>query len=83
MKRFSRMYEQTAEFRARCKAFDFAAVAHAVLDVAIATKKALAEMMKAFRENLTSWRAQPNPPRKPHQLVLELNGIAQVPLFRR
>jgi len=83
MKRFSRLYEQTAEFRARCKAFDFAVVVHAVLDVAIATKKKLAEMIKAFRENMASWRTRPTEPRKPHQLVLELNGIAQVPLFRR
>lgn len=83
MKRFSRLYEQTAEFRARCKAFDFAAVAHAVLDVAIATKKKLAEMMKAFRESLTSWQPKPTQPRRPQQLVLELNGITQMPLFRR
>lgn len=79
--RFSRLYEQTAEFRARCKAFDFAAVAHAVLDVAIATKKALGAMLKGFRSDLHSWRVQPAAPQKPHQLVLELNGIAQIPMF--
>ena len=44
--RFSRLYEQTAEFRSRCKGFDFAVVAHAVLDIAVETKKKLLAMKK-------------------------------------
>lgn len=77
MKRFSRLYEQTAEFRARCKAFDFAIVAHAVLDVIVAAKK-----------KLTAWwnRERPHAPAKVmkcHQLVLELDDIAQMPLFQK
>lgn len=78
--RFSRLYEQTAEFRARCKAFDFAAVAHAVLDVAIATKNALGAMVKGFRKSLHSWEPAKPAAKKPHQLVLELDALAQLPL---
>lgn len=83
MKRFSRLYEQTAEFRARCKAFDFAVVAHAVLNVAIATKKKLGTMFKGFVRTLRAWEPTRPAARKQHQLVLELNGIAQMPLSRR
>lgn len=78
--RFSRLYEQTAEFRARCKAFDFAAVAHAVLDVAIATKKALGGMLNGFVKGLRSWAPAKPAAKKPRQLVLELDALAQIPV---
>ena len=81
MRQFSRLYEQTAEFRARCKAFDFAAVAHAVLDVALATKKALGGMLKGFVKGLRAWEPAKPTAKKPRQLVLELDALAQIPLF--
>lgn len=69
----------TKEFRNRQGAFDFATVALAVLDIAIETKKKLRSMLQSFKTTLHSW----NPAaRKPHQLVLELDGLAQIPLFR-
>lgn len=76
MTKFSRLYEQTAEFRSRCKAFDFAIVAHAVLDVVVAAKK-----------KMLAWWSKERPhfevkSRKSHQMVLELDGIAQMPLFK-
>ena len=77
--RFSRLYEQTAEFRARCKAFDFAIVAHAVLDIVVAGKK---ELIRWWKQN---WHPIHYGPtfKLPHQLALELDGIAQMPLFRK
>lgn len=86
--RFSRLYEQTAEFRSRCKAFDFAVVAHAVLDIAIATKAKLLAMKKATLERFFGKKVKATGKKvkatgkKPHQLVLEFDGIAQLPLFR-
>lgn len=74
--RFSRLYEQTAEFRRRCKAFDFAAVAQAVVEIALEARKALKGWWNAVRPKVETVKV-----RKPHQLVLELNGIAQIPLF--
>lgn len=79
--RFSRLYEQTAEFRSRCKAFDFAVVAHAVLDIAIATKAKLLAMKKATLERFFGKKVKGNR-EEPHQLVLELDSIAQLPLFK-
>lgn len=81
MRRFSRLYEQTAEFRERCKAFDFAVVAHAVLDVAIATKKALGGMLKDFVKGLRAWEPAKPTAKTPRQLVLELDAIAKMPLL--
>lgn len=76
MKRFSRLYEQTAEFRDRCLAFDFAIIAHAVLDVALHVKKSLSGWWNKVRP-----KVQKPQSRRPHQLVLELDGIAQITLF--
>lgn len=78
--RFSRLYEQTAEFRSRCKAFDFAVVAHAVLDIAIATKAKLLAMKKATLERFFGKKVKATE-KRPHQLVLELDSIAQIPLL--
>lgn len=74
--RMSRLYERTAEFRSRCMAFDFAVVAQAVVDIALETRKALTRWLKSVRPVVKSTF------RKPHQLILELNGIAQIPRFR-
>lgn len=74
--RFSRLYEQTAEFRARCLAFDFAIVAHAVIDVIVAVKKEHADWWKTHRPHVTAVIM------KCHQLVLELDSIAQIPLLK-
>lgn len=74
--KFSRLYEQTAEFRSRCMAFDFAVVAHAVMDAAIAAKKGITDWWKKNRPTI-----QHEVKRPPHQLVLELDAIAQIPLF--
>lgn len=73
--KFSRLYEQTAEFRSRCKAFDFAAAAQAVVEIALTVRK-----------SLSGWWNKARPfvrviVKKPHQLVLELDGIAQIPMF--
>ena len=74
--RFSRLYEQTAEFRARCKSFDFAVVAQTVIEIAL-----------SVRRKLNAWWANtkpkdPKPPiKKPHQLVLALDAIAHMPLL--
>jgi len=72
----------TQAFRERQGAFDFAAVALAVLDVAIETKKRLAAMAKEFSKTLKAWRPIVTI-KKPHQLVLELDAIAQIPLFQQ
>ena len=73
--RFSRLYEQTAEFRSRCKAFDFAAVAQAVVEIALEARKSMKGWWNAHRPTFKAVF------KKPHQLVLELDGIAQIPLF--
>ena len=77
---FSRAYQMTKEFRERQGAFDFATVALAVLDVVIETKKHLASMLKSTLAGFRSWMPKPFV-RKPHQLILELNSIAQIPLI--
>lgn len=77
--RFSRLYERTAEFRSRCLAFDFAVVAHAVVDIALETRAKLQAMKKALMKKIIMKRPEP---KKPHQLVLELDSIADIPLFR-
>lgn len=66
----------TAEFKSRCKAFDFAVVAHAVLEIALEAKKKMAEWWKANRPRFTPQI------KKPHQLVLELDSLAQIPMFK-
>lgn len=74
--KFSRLYERTAEFRSRCMAFDFAVVAHAVMDAAIAAKKGITNWWKKNRPTVK------HQVKKPHQLVLELDSIAPIPMFR-
>lgn len=78
--RMSRAYQMPKEFRERQGAFDFATVALAVLDMAIETKKRLTEMAKAFSKGLKAWRPAETV-KKARQLVLELDSIAQIPLF--
>lgn len=77
--RFSRLYERTEEFRSRCKAFDFAVVGQTVVDVALSVRKSLSGFASSF---LKGFRMPRPTPKKPHQLVLELNGLAQLPMFR-
>lgn len=74
--RISRAYEAGSEFKARQGAFGFAEVAFAVLEVVTAAKKALVGWWKKERPVVAQVKA------KWHQLVLELDGIAQMPLFR-
>lgn len=74
--RFSRLYQQTAEFRSRCKAFDFAAVAQAVVDIALSVRKSIGGWWNKVRPVVVKVQT-----RKPHQLVLELDGITQLPMF--
>ena len=74
---FSRAYQMTKTFRERQGAFDFAAVALVVLEVAIETKKRLVKMASKILREIKN--QIPKITRKPHQLVLELNPIAQVP----
>jgi len=77
--RFSRAYEMTEEFQKRQRGFDFAVVARAVLEIAVETKKRLATMAKTL---LKGFRMPRRAERKPYQLVLELDSIAQIPMFR-
>lgn len=70
--RFSRLYERTAEFRRRCLAFDFAVVAHAVVDAALAVRKTLGTWWKGVRP-VVSVRV-----RVPVQLLLGLEDMTHV-----
>lgn len=76
--KLNRRYQDGQEFKARQGRFDFAEVALAVLEIAVSVKK-----------QLCGWWSKVKPVvvhavmRKPHQLVLELNDIQQMPLFRR
>ena len=74
--RFSRRYERSAEFRSRCLTFDFAAVAHAVVDIALATRAKLLAMKKALIKKIIMKR--PAAP-APIQMVLELLSIKPKP----
>jgi hypothetical protein len=76
--RLSRAYLNTPEFEARQMGFDFAVVARAVLEIARATKAKLQTMARDFIKAL---RPATPAPKRPQQLVLELGGIAQAPLF--
>ncbi|MBS1188810.1 MAG: hypothetical protein H6R10_602 [Rhodocyclaceae bacterium] len=75
MFRFSRAYQTTAEFLGRQGGFDFAVVTDAVLAIVTAAKKALTGWWKTERPRQTA------PAVRFHQLVLELDRIAQMPLF--
>lgn len=72
----SRRYEQGVEFRARQGVLEFGTVALAVLDVAVNVVKSLGAWWKKVRP-VTPVAVM----KKAHQLVLELDGIAQMPLF--
>lgn len=75
--KLNRRYQEGGEFKARQGRFDFATVALAVLDVAVSVKAALSDWWSKVRPVVVQVVM-----RKPHQLVLELDGIAQMPLFR-
>jgi len=76
--RFSRLYEQTTEFRSRCMAFDFAVIAQTVVEIALETRKKLAAWWKKVKPVVILAELRPQ-----NQLVLELDGIAQIPFFKR
>lgn len=63
------------EFESRQQAFDFGATCRFVAALTNDVKKALTGFVKAFFA-----KAAPES-RKPHQLVLELNAIAQIPMI--
>lgn len=73
--KLSRAYETGSEFRERQGAFWFASAAQAVVEIALSVRKSLT----GWTRKLFAFVVQV---KKPHQLVLELDGIAQMPLFR-
>ena len=73
--KLSRRYEQSSDFRERQGAFWFADAAQFVVETALAVRKSLT----GWTRKLFAFVVQV---KKPHQLVLELDGIAQMPLFR-
>ena len=75
MKRFK--VEDQKEFEARQGCFDFGVVCRAVLSIAVDVKKALGGFAKGF---LKAFR-MPVAVKKPHQLVLPLDGMAQIPMM--
>lgn len=74
--KLNRRYQDGGEFKARQGRFDFAVVAHAVLDIAVSVKTALSGWWSKVRPVIVQVVT-----RKPRQLVLELDGIAQIPMF--
>lgn len=79
--RISRAYEAGSEFKARQGAFGFAEVAFAVVEIVQAGKREMAAWLKAKRKAWFMPVIQVQ--RKFQQLVLELDGIAKMPLFGR
>jgi len=75
--RFTRNYETTAAFRARQGAFWFAPAAQAVVAIALSVRKTLGSWWGKTRPAIAQVKL------KCHQLVLELNGIAQMPFLER
>lgn len=65
---------KSAEFEARQYCFDFGDACRFVAALANDVKKTLATWVKRLF-------ARPDTSKKPHQLVLELDSIAQIPLF--
>jgi len=63
------------EFEARQSCFDFGAACRFVNDLVVDVKKALTGFVKRL------FKVTPVKVKRPHQLVLELDAIAQVPLF--
>lgn len=74
--KLNRQYQNGGEFKARQGRFDFATVALAVLDVAVSVKSSLSGWWSKVRPVVVQAVM-----RKPRQLVLELDGIAQMPLI--
>lgn len=74
--KLNRRYEQGAEFRQRQGQFDFAEVALAVLDIAVYVAKEARKWFEAWRPKVAQVMM-----RRPQQLVLELDSIAQAPIF--
>lgn len=73
--KLSRRYETSSEFRERQGAFWFADAAQAVVEIALSVRKTLG----GWTRKLFAFVADV---KKPHQLVLELDGIAKMPIFR-
>lgn len=71
--RLPRLYERTDEFRSRSLAFDFAAIAQTVIEVALSVRKSLSMWWNTARPVAATATS------KPHQLVLELDSITQLP----
>lgn len=67
---------KSAEFESRQQAFDFGAACRFVAALAADVKKALQGFVKGF------FRKDAPAVKRPHQLVLELDAIAKMPLFR-
>ena len=72
--KLSRRYESSSEFRERQGAFWFADAAQAVVGIALSVRKSLT----GWTRKLFAFVVQV---KRPHQLVLELDGIAQIPLL--
>lgn len=66
---------KSAEFEKRQQCFSFGDACRFVAALAADVKKALTNYVKAF------FAKSAPAGRKPHQLVLELDSIAQIPLF--
>lgn len=66
---------QSAEFEARQQCFDFGMACRFVASLTNDVKKALTGYVKTFFA-----KAEPTT-KRPHQLVLELDGLAKMPLF--
>lgn len=75
--RFSRLYELTEEFRSQYKGFEFAEADQTVVGIALSVRKTLSGWWNSVKP-----KAIKPTMRKPHQLVLELDGLAQIPMFR-
>ncbi|HZX32368.1 MAG TPA: hypothetical protein VFF03_13535 [Rhodocyclaceae bacterium] len=80
MFRFSRAYQQTAEFEAKQMAFDFAAVARVVMQIAVDARKAATAFLKDFSRRCWSGWTTSNE-KHPQQLVLESDDFHQIPLL--
>lgn len=65
-----------AEFEARQGFFDFAVVARAVVELKLGFQKKLRAMFSTWKKGFRTFDTV----KKPHQLVLELDAIAQIPL---
>ena len=73
--RINRRYEQSEEFRGRQARFDFAEVAHAVIDIALYVREQGRAMLKKMFPAVRSVLV------KPQQLILNLNGVSMTPSY--